>query len=118
MLEGVVEQYYVDGAFLAVVLGQLLYASCALLVDGNRYLWKFLLHLVSLVANHRHGRILPGNEEAPALPLVAPTEHGHSRLVFQQADKVFHMRCLSSATDGDVADGDDGCLIGTAFQDS
>jgi hypothetical protein len=39
-------------------------------------------------------------------------------MVLQQADEILHMRCFARTTDGDITDGDDRHLEGTALQDT
>ena len=114
VLEGIVKKYDVNG----VVLGQLGYAPSAVLVDGNGDAGELLLHLVGLIANLLHGRVLVGQHVTTALALVASAQYGHFKLVFQQLDEVFNVGRLACASNGDVAYGDDGYLIILALQDS
>ena len=100
MLEGVVEQ---DDVQLLVIGGELLDASGSLLVDGHGDVGEFAEHLVGLVAYVRGLHALFGLEDPPGLALVAPAEHGHAELVFQQTGQILHVRCLSRSADSNVA---------------
>jgi len=100
VLEGIVEQ---DDVKVLVIVCQQVNAPTAVLVDGYRYLREFLLHLIRLVTDFRHGRLGRGQHKALALALIAATEYGHTELVFQQSDEVLYMWRLSRSANGDIA---------------
>ena len=117
VLEGVVEQYDID-CLIGLVLSEPVDAAGALAVDSNGDVGELLLHLIRLIADHAHGRLGIGEHKSVALTFIAATEHSHVGLVFQQSYQILYMGCLASATDGDVANGDDGYGKRPALQDT
>ena len=117
MLEGVVEEDDID-VFDVISAGQLLDTPCTFFVYGYGDVWELCFHLVRFVTDGADGRIVTGQHEADGLTLIAPAQHGHLRLIFQQTDQVFHMGGLAGAADGDISDGDDRCAVWPAFQDA
>ena len=117
VLVGVVEQDDV-GVLSTHVGSNALDAVAALAVDDHMDVGKLLHHLIGLVANVAGGALLVGKHVAPALALVATTEHGYLHLVAQQTDEVLHMGRLAGASHRDVADGDDGDVVALALQDT
>ena len=113
-----------DGLKTAIALcrahGVKVYVTCNTMARNDEVARQpeFLEYLERLVANVAHGGVLLCQYETVALTFVAPAEHGYIRLVFQQMNEVFHMGCLACAADGDIANGDDGHLIGVALQDA
>ena len=114
VLEGIVKEYDING----VVFGQPGYASSSVFVDGNCDARELLPHLVGLITNLPHGRVLVGQHVTVALALVATAQYSHFKLVFQQLGEVFHMGCLACASNGNVANRDDGYFIVLALQDA
>ena len=80
----------------------------AVSIDGHVNLRKLVLHLIKLIADVGHGRIVGGQHVTRRLSLVSSAEHCHLMRLRQEADEVLGVRRFAPATHGDVAHADDG----------
>ena len=104
VLEGIVEQNDVE---VGQQLFQLLDAPAPVGIDGNGNVGEFPLDLVRLVADVTGGRLRIGQDEPPALALVAPAEHGHPVFGLQQFNQVFDVRGLAGTAYRQITHRDD-----------
>ena len=116
MLEGIIEHDDIR-LFRAVVMNQLINASCPFGIYCHRHFRVFLLDLVRLVANHLHWCLSRSQYIAIAFAFVASAQHGYAELVLQETDEIFYMRGLSCATNGDITHGDNRYGVRLALQD-
>ena len=117
VLEGIVEQDHV-GFLGFFIVGEPIDAMAAFLVHRHKDVGKLLLHLIGLVSDVLHPRVLVSQHISPTLALVATAENGHLCPMLQQTDKVFHMRGLARAAHGDIAHRDDRGLEAAALQNA
>ena len=100
------------------IVGEPIDAMAAFLVHRHKDVGKLLLHLIGLVSDVLHPRVLVSQHISPTLALVATAENGHLCPMLQQTDKVFHMRGLARAAHGDIAHRDDRGLEAAALQNA
>ena len=100
VLEGVVEQYYVE---LLVIICQQIYTFAAVFAHCHGNIGEFLLHLVWLVTYLGHRRVRICQYEALAFTLVSTTENCYPCRVLQESDKIFNVRGLPCSANSDIA---------------
>ena len=102
MLEGVIKQDHVDSFLSIFAAEKILNPPCALLVYRHVDVLELLLHLIWLITDVSHRSVIIREQESPALSLVTPAEHSHMQLLFQQSDKILHMRRLACPSNSEI----------------
>jgi hypothetical protein len=76
------------------------------------------MHLIRFITDFPHCGIFISEDEPLGLTLIATRQYSHAIFVMEQADEVFNVWGFARATHGDIADGYDRHIKGTALQDS
>lgn len=87
-------------------------------VNGNTHVLELAMHLIRLITDIPHRGIIISEDESLGLTLIATRQYCHAIFIMEQADEVFNVWGFARATHGDIADGYDRHIKGTALQDS